>query len=112
MKINVIVAYSNNYVIGNDNNLPWNYKEDMEYFKTITSYTRKDDNKNAIIMGYNTWLSIKKKLKNRINIVITTKNIEKSEDNDLFFGQNIFEDAFGVLFNKCLKFWCVHFVRV
>ena len=77
MKINVIVAYSNNYVIGNDNNLPWKYKEDMEYFKTVTSYTRKDDNKNAIIMGYNTWLSIKKKLKNRINIVITTKNIEK-----------------------------------
>jgi dihydrofolate reductase len=87
MKINVIVAYSNNYIIGNDNNLPWNYKEDMEYFKTITSYTRKNDTKNAVIMGYNTWLSIKKKLKNRINIVITTKNIEKTglEDNDLFF---------------------------
>ena len=96
MKINVIVAYSNNYVIGNDNNLPWKYKEDMEYFKTVTSYTRKDDNKNAIIMGYNTWLSIKKKLKNRINIVITTKNIEKSEDNDLFF-----VDSMGSAIDVC-----------
>ena len=96
MKINIIVAYSNNYVIGNDNNLPWKYKEDMEYFKTVTSYTRKDDNKNAIIMGYNTWLSIKKKLKNRINIVITTKNIEKSEDNDLFF-----VDSMGSAIDVC-----------
>jgi dihydrofolate reductase len=85
MKINIIVAYSNNYVIGNDNNLPWNYKEDLEYFKTITSYTRKNDTKNAVIMGYNTWLSIKKKLKNRINIVITTKTIEKLDGDDLFF---------------------------
>ena len=86
MKINIIVAYSNNYIIGNDNNLPWNYKEDLEYFKTITSYTRKNDTKNAIIMGYNTWISIKKKLKNRVNIVITTKIIEKKEgEEDLFF---------------------------
>jgi dihydrofolate reductase len=85
MKINIIVAYSNNYVIGNDNNLPWSYKEDLEYFKTITSYTRKNDTRNAVIMGYNTWLSIKKKLKNRINIVITTKTIEKSDSDDLFF---------------------------
>lgn len=89
MKINVIVAYSNNYIIGNDNNLPWSYKEDLEYFKTITSYTRKIDNKNAVIMGYNTWLSIKRKLKNRINIVITTKTIEKTDDNDLFFVDSI-----------------------
>jgi dihydrofolate reductase len=97
MKINIIVAYSNNYVIGNDNNLPWNYKEDMEYFKTITSYTRKNDTKNAVIMGYNTWLSIKKKLKNRINIVITTKNIEKKEDeNDL-----LFVDSMGSAIDIC-----------
>jgi dihydrofolate reductase len=97
MKINIIVAYSNNYVIGNDNNLPWNYKEDMEYFKTITSYTRKNDTKNAVIMGYNTWLSIKKKLKNRINIVITTKNIEKKEEeNDL-----LFVDSMGSAIDIC-----------
>ena len=96
MKINIIVAYSNNYIIGNDNNLPWNYKEDMEYFKTITSYTRKNDTKNAVIMGYNTWLSIKKKLKNRINIVITTKNIEKTTDDDLFF-----VDSMGSAIDVC-----------
>ena len=97
MRINVIVAYSNNYVIGNDNNLPWNYKEDMEYFKTITSHTRKNDTKNAVIMGYNTWLSIKKKLKNRINIVITTKNIEKKEcEDDL-----LFVDSMGSAIDVC-----------
>jgi dihydrofolate reductase len=90
MKINIIVAYSNNNIIGNDNDLPWNYKEDLEYFRKITSYTTNIESKNAVIMGYNTWLSIKKKLKNRINIVITTKIIEKTDgDNDLFFVNSI-----------------------
>ena len=33
----IIVAVSKNYVIGNDNKIPWNYKEDMKYFKKITT---------------------------------------------------------------------------
>lgn len=104
MKISVIVAYANNMVIGNNNKIPWYYKEDLEYFKTITSTTRKENNKNAIIMGYNTWLSIGKKLKHRVNIVITTKtNMEN--DKDLFF-VNSLGDAIDVCkngYNKIIE---------
>jgi dihydrofolate reductase len=99
MKINVIVAYSNNLVIGNDNEIPWNYKEDLEYFKTITTYTRKPNQKNVVIMGYNTWLSIGKKLKNRINIVITTKTIS----NELFEDELYFVDSIGLAIDICKK---------
>lgn len=67
MSLFLITAFSNNFVIGHNNTLPWNYKEDLLYFKNKT------DN-SICIMGYNTYLSLKKPLRGRINIVIN-KNI-------------------------------------
>ena len=67
--------------IGINNSLPWNIKKDLQYFKKITTLVDKDEQIeyiNTVIMGYNTWESIPKKYKplvNRINIIITTKNI-------------------------------------
>ena len=81
MKINIIVAYANNYVIGSNNDIPWHYKEDLKYFKTITCQTEDYSKKNIVIMGYNTHISLPNQfLKNRINIVITTKELENRED--------------------------------
>jgi dihydrofolate reductase len=81
MKINIIVAYANNYVIGNNNDIPWHYKEDLQYFKTITCQKEDPSKKNIVIMGYNTHISLPNQfLKNRINIVITTKELENRED--------------------------------
>ena len=34
--INLIVAIGKNNLIGKDNDLPWNYKEDLQYFKQTT----------------------------------------------------------------------------
>ena len=80
MKVNIIVAYSNNYVIGNNNNIPWYYKEDLKYFKKITTETTDKLKKNIVIMGYNTHISIPNNtLKDRINIVITTKELENKD---------------------------------
>jgi dihydrofolate reductase len=95
MKINVIVAYANNMVIGNNNQIPWNYQEDLAYFQKITSNTI-DDKKNALIMGYHTYLSIPKKLKNRINIVITSKELSDKNTDDLFF-----VDGLGIAITLC-----------
>jgi dihydrofolate reductase len=36
MKINMIAAMSSNRVIGNENQLPWHYSEDMKHFREIT----------------------------------------------------------------------------
>ncbi len=65
--IYLIAIVSLNNGIGKNNKLPWNIKEDMEYFKKITTGT----GNNAIIMGKNTWISLKNPLKNRRNIVIS-----------------------------------------
>ena len=70
MSFNLIAAIDSNYGIGYHNKLPWNIKEDMEYFKKITT-----SNKSIVIMGKNTWLSIPpnyKPLVNRINMIITS----------------------------------------
>ncbi len=64
MKIHLITAFTSpSFVIGSDRHIPWNYPEDLHYFqqKTIGS---------ICIMGYNTYLSLKKPLRNRLNIVI------------------------------------------
>jgi len=67
----LIVAFNNNYIIGNDLIIPWNIKEDLKYFKKIT------ENKN-VIMGYKTHLTFPA-LKNRINYVITDKPVKEKK---------------------------------
>ena len=71
--IGLIVAIDSNYLIGNRNKLPWNIPEDLKLFKQITS-------DNIVVMGRNTFDSIRKPLPNRINIVLTTKKIPKYDN--------------------------------
>jgi dihydrofolate reductase/thymidylate synthase len=81
---NIIVAVSKNFIIGSNNNIPWNCKEDMKYFRKITSSSNNNKD-NVIVMGYNTWKSIGRKLPRRINIVIDRNAINpKVEDNVIF----------------------------
>tara|TARA_A100001015_G_C14648030_1_gene578066 strand:+ start:116 stop:655 length:540 start_codon:yes stop_codon:yes gene_type:complete len=72
--MNVILACDKNYGIGLNNDLPsWNLKEDMLKFKNTTI----GNGNNVVIMGKNTYLSLKKPLKDRINIVISKTLIEE-----------------------------------
>ena len=67
MKIKLIVATSENNVIGVKNDLPWNLPDDMTFFKQKTIG-------GVVIMGKNNYLSIPKKfrpLKGRINIILS-----------------------------------------
>jgi len=68
MLIKIIVAISTNNGIGKDNKLPWKYKDDIIFFSRNTTGT----GNNAVLMGKNTWLSIGKPLRNRMNIVVST----------------------------------------
>lgn len=75
-KLSLVVAFDNSLGIGLNNKLPWNIKNEMEFFK---QYTSNREYKNTVIMGYNTWKSIPEKyrpLKNRKNIIVT-KNYSK-----------------------------------
>ncbi len=64
MRLALIVAMSENRVIGVNNNLPWYLPEDLKYFKSITMG-------KPIIMGRKTFDSIGKPLPGRTNIVVS-----------------------------------------
>lgn len=67
MKISLITAMSNNFVIGKSNCIPWNLKNDRAWFRKITL-------NKSIIMGRLTWESINQKaLPFRKNIIISRK---------------------------------------
>lgn len=66
-----IFAQDENNAIGvkSKNGLPWHCKEDMEFFKKVTTG-------NIVIMGRKTFESLGcKPLPNRVNIVISSKNV-------------------------------------
>ena len=65
MIISHLVALSNNFVIGVNNDLPWKLKKDLQHF---SSYTQN----KAIVMGRKTFESIGRPLPNRKNIVISS----------------------------------------
>ena len=62
--ISIIVAKSNNNVIGSEGHLPWHIPEDLKQFKSITMG-------KPMIMGRSTFESIGKALPGRKNIVMT-----------------------------------------
>lgn len=76
----IIVAKNEQNGIGYDNNLLFQLKKDMAYFKNITQSTSNTDLLNALVMGYNTWESIPSKfkpLRNRLNIIITQNHYDE-----------------------------------
>ena len=64
MKISLIVAISDNGVIGNQGKMPWKMRSDMKYFRHTTMH-------KPVIMGRKTWESLNAPLANRDNIVVT-----------------------------------------
>ena len=59
-----IVAVDQNLAIGKGGKLPWHFSPDMKFFKETTTG-------NAVVMGRRTWLTLKKPLPDRMNIVLS-----------------------------------------
>jgi len=66
MAIIGIVAVDRNGAIGKDGSIPWHYSADLKFFKQQTTG-------HACVMGHRTWLSLKKPLPNRLNIVLSRR---------------------------------------
>lgn len=66
MAIIGIVALDRNGAIGKGGQLPWHYPADLKFFKGQTTG-------HACLMGYRTWLSMKRPLPNRLNVVLTRR---------------------------------------
>ncbi len=70
MILSMIMAASENGVIGRDGDLPWNLPDDFRHFKRTTVG-------HSVIMGRKTYQSLGKALPKRRNLVITRdKNLE------------------------------------
>lgn len=76
MIVSIIVAVSENHVIGRNNNLIWNLPADMKFFKEKTIG-------HHVLMGRKNFESIPEKyrpLPNRVNIVVSRKEIASTSD--------------------------------
>jgi dihydrofolate reductase len=72
MTISLIVAVSENNVIGKNNKLPWHLPVDLKYFKNITWAM-------PVVMGRKTFESMGKPLTGRTNLVVTRNKDWKAE---------------------------------
>jgi dihydrofolate reductase len=101
----IIVAMSNNNVIGINNKLPWHLSDDLKRFKSLTQG-------NQIVMGRKTFESIGRPLPNRDNIIITrdlnskiegVKIISKIEDIPYSEDQKTFIIGGGEIYSQTIN---------
>lgn len=69
MKIEMILAVAENGVIGYQGDMPWRLPADLKHFKETTMGL-------PIIMGRLTWASLGRALPGRLNIVISSKDLD------------------------------------
>lgn len=62
--VNMVVAMSQNRVIGSDNKLIWNLPPDLKRFKSLTKG-------GVVVMGRKTHLSIGRVLPDRLNVILS-----------------------------------------
>lgn len=67
LEIVFVVAAAENGVIGQDNDIPWKIKTDMQRFRALTLH-------KPVVMGRKTFESLPKPLPKRTNIVVTRDN--------------------------------------
>ncbi len=77
MIVSLVLAVSENGVIGKDNQLPWHLPADLRHFKRLTSG-------HTIIMGRKTYESIGKPLPKRRNIVVSRNTEFAAEGIEVF----------------------------
>ena len=82
MSIIGIVAVDRNGAIGKGGAIPWHYSADMKFFKEQTVG-------HACVMGRRTWASLKRPLKERLNIVLSrSAGVETPEAENVLFLPN------------------------
>ena len=77
----IVVGMTDQGEIGTaENQLIVESKDDLKRFYNITTSSYPEGDKNILIMGYKTWISIpkdKRPLKKRISIVLTNNNYDE-----------------------------------
>lgn len=82
MKLSIIVAASENNVIGVNNQLPWHLPDDLKFFKSTTMH-------KPVLMGRNTWHSLNRPLPGRVNIVLSSSLKESEVPKEVLIAKDI-----------------------
>ena len=77
--IAIVAAIGKNNELGKNNDLIWHLPNDLKFFKEVTMG-------KIVVMGFNTYKSLPKKLPGRIMVVLTSKAIN---DNDIIVYNNL-----------------------
>ena len=112
MNVNLIVAIDSEcYGIGKNGSIPWKNKEDMKWFKEVTT----GEGNNAVVMGRTTFESIGKPLSDRLNIILSNtvseidgctvarsleESIQIAKDNNI---ESLFIIGGGKVYNEALR---------
>ena len=88
MRIAIVVALSDNAVIGRAQQLPWHLPDDLKRFKALT-YGK------AVLMGRRTYASIGRPLPGRRNLVLTRGGLDPPASGSLPAGTSL--EAFASL---------------
>lgn len=93
--ISLIACVGKNRELGKDNDLVFRLKSDLRFFASITCG-------HIIVMGHNTWDSLPRRLNNRLNLVVSSSEVDgadgtiKDLDTFLKFHQNSSESVFVI----------------
>ncbi len=98
MQISIVVAASENNVIGVNNALPWHLPDDLKFFKKNTLG-------KPVIMGKNTWLSIGRALPGRLNIILSA-SLDQQLPQGVLRLKNI-QDAYNFLSSENTEEACI-----
>ena len=82
MKIAIVVAMTEDRVIGRDGDLPWRIRDDLKWFKKVTMG-------KPVIMGRKTFDSIGKALPGRLNIVVSRSSASTLEAGAGYSDENV-----------------------
>ena len=110
IKFNAIVAMNNiDQGIGFKEGLPWNIKEDHDYYLRVVQTTENKNKKNAVIVGRITWKSFSKEssIFNSCIIILVSNTIKiedlksfQSKENKGFEIVKSMKEALNIIYNK------------
>ena len=99
MKFNIILITDSSYGISKHNKMPWNFPVDLKFFNKITL-------NNVCIMGSTTAKDLGKPLRDRVNIVISSEELDQLRkdysDNDFIITRS-FEEALKEANKQCYR---------
>ena len=73
--LTIVVALDDCNGIGRDNTIPWYIKNDLKFFRYVTTEKSDSNKQNAVIIGRKTYETFPKPLINRLNIVISSNRL-------------------------------------